>query len=197
MALSEPMPRKALHNRMIKMDAYYRDDGLWDIEGRVTDIKAYSYTSEVRGEVRPGDHVHDMFIRLTLDDRHTVVDVEVSMDATPFDMCVEVEPNFKILIGLKVGPGWMKNVRERVGGKHGCVHVVELFAPMATVAFQSVPSYKRIRDAGKPRPERSVTKQKPFSLGGCYSWAYDSPMVKKIYPEWYREPNDTALDSDL
>ena len=91
----------------------------------------------------------------------------------------------------------MKNVRERVGGKHGCVHVVELFAPMATVAFQSVPSYKRIRDAGKPKPERSVTKRKPFSLGGCHSWAYDSPMVKKIYPEWYREPNDTALDSDL
>jgi len=190
MPLTEPVARKPLHTREIKMDAYYREDGLWDIEGRVTDIKAYSYSSQARGEVHAGDHVHDMFIRLTLDDRHEVVDVEVSMDAFPFDMCPQIVPNFQALKGLKVGPGWMKNVRERVGGKHGCVHVVELFGPMATVAFQAIPTYKRQLNAGKPRKDSEGPKRKPFSLGGCHSWAYDSPLVKEMYPEWYREPEE-------
>ncbi len=187
MPLSEPQPgRKPLHTRTIVMDAFYREDGLWDIEGRVTDVKNYAYDSHVRGQVDAGDRVHDMFIRMTLDDHFTVRAIEVKMDVFPFSICNEVEPNFQDLVGLKVGSGWMKNVRERVGGKHGCTHVVELFGPMATVAFQSIPSYSRLRDAGKPK-NPDAPKRKPFSIGGCHSWAYDSPITKKLAPEWYRE----------
>ncbi len=190
MGLSAPQAgRKPLHNRDIIMEAFHREDGLWDIEGRITDRKAYAYSSASRGDVKPGDKVHDMFIRMTLDDHFIVVDMEVSMDKTPFSMCVDVVPNFKDLIGLQVGPGWMKRVREKVGGKYGCTHVVEMFGPMATVAFQAIPSYKRILNEGKPpKPKDPNAKpRKPFNLGGCYSWAYDSPIVKELMPEWYRE----------
>lgn len=189
MPLSQSQSRKPLHTRDIKMDAYYRDDGLWDIEGHITDVKAYAYSSDSRGEVVPGVPVHDMFIRLTLDGRMSVVDVEVSMDAFPFPMCVDVEPNFKALVGLQIGPGWMKSVRERVGGKHGCTHVVELFGPMATVAFQAIPTYKRLLNKDKPKPAKDAPRKKPFTLGGCHTWAYDSPVVKRMYPEWYRGPD--------
>ena len=186
MPLSEPHPaRKPLHTRDIEMNAYYRDDGLWDIEGYVRDVKAYAYQSSARGDVVPGKPVHDMHIRMTLDDRFTVVDVEVRMDAFPFSICNEVEPNFKALKGLQVGPGWMKKVRERVGGKHGCTHVVELFGPMATVAFQAIPTYMRQLNEGKPE-DPDKPKRKPHALGGCHSWAYDSPVVKELLPEWYR-----------
>lgn len=186
MPLSEPKPgRKHLHTRTIRMDAFYREDGLWDIEGEVTDVKNYAYASPTRGNVEPGDRVHDMFVRMTLDDSFTVVEIEVKMDVFPFSICNQVEPNFQELVGLKVGSGWMKAVRERVGGKHGCTHVVELFGPMATVAFQSIPSYTRIRDADKPK-DPSKPKRKPFAIGGCYSWAYDSPVTKDLAPDWYR-----------
>lgn len=195
MPLSQAQNRKPLHTRDIKLDAYYRDDGLWDIEGQITDRKAYAYTSDSRGEVKSGVPVHDMFIRLTLDGRMTVVDVEVSMDAFPFPMCVEVEPNFKALIGLQIGPGWMKSVRGRVGGKHGCTHVVELFGPLATVAFQAIPTYKRQLNKDKPKPPEDRPRRKPFTLGGCHTWAYDSPVVKRMYPEWYRGPDEAGSDA--
>ena len=190
MPLSAPQPdRKPLHNRDIVMEAFHREDGLWDIEGRITDRKAYAYSSATRGDVEPGDKVHDMFIRMTLDDHFIVQEMEVSMDKTPFSMCVDIEPNFQELIGLQVGPGWMKRVREKVGGKHGCTHVVEMFGPLATVAFQSIPSYRRILNADKPAKPVDPNKKprKPFNIGGCYSWAYDSPIVKELMPEWYRE----------
>ncbi len=194
MPLSDPQPgRKHLHTRNIEMNAYYREDALWDIEARITDRKQYAYSSTSRGEVEPGDKVHDMFIRMTVDNHMEVVDVEVSMDKFPFTICNEVEPNFQRLKGLKVGPGWTKALRERVGGKHGCTHVVELFGTMATVCFQAIPTYRR--ELNKDRPPRpkdanrdsGAKPRKPFNLGRCHSWAYDSPIVKKLLPEWYRE----------
>ena len=192
MPLSDPHPaRTPLHTREIKMDAFHREDGLWDIEGRVVDKKAYSYASAARGEVVAGEPVHDMNIRMTLDNHFEVVDIEVKMDAFPFSICNEVEPNFKELIGLKVGAGWMKRVRERVGGKHGCTHVVELFGPMATVAFQAIPTHMRVMkekqgiDPNKPT-DPNKPMRKPHALGGCHSWAYDSPVVKELMPQWYQ-----------
>jgi len=195
MPLSAPQAgRKPLHNRDIIMEAFYREDGLWDIEGRITDKKAYAYSSAARGEVAAGDKVHDMFIRMTLDDTFTVLAMEVAMDVFPFSICNEVEPNFQNLVGLKVGPGWMKRVREQVGGKHGCTHVVEMFGPMATVAFQAIPTYRRElakNDPPAPKDTSDLKKsgakpRKPFALGGCHSWAYDSPVVKELMPEWYQ-----------
>lgn len=190
MPLSSPQSgRKHLHTRMIAMDAWHREDALWDIEARITDLKQYAYSSTSRGEIEPGDKVHDMFIRMTVDDHFEVVDIEVCMDKFPFPICVDVEPNFQRLVGLKVGPGWMKSVREKVGGKHGCTHVVELFGTMATVCFQAIPTYRRELNKDKPpRPKDASAKpRKPFNLGKCYSWAYDSPIVKELLPDWYRK----------
>ena len=37
MSVSPSVSRKQLHTREIKCIGYERDDGLWDIEGRITD----------------------------------------------------------------------------------------------------------------------------------------------------------------
>ena len=68
MSVSPSVSRKQLHTREIKCIGYERDDGLWDIEGRITDTKTYSYDNEDRGIVISGSPVHDMTIRLTIDE---------------------------------------------------------------------------------------------------------------------------------
>ena len=40
--------------------------------------------------------------------------------------------------GLRVGPGWRRAVRARLGGVQGCTHPVELLGPLATTAYQTV-----------------------------------------------------------
>jgi hypothetical protein len=47
------------------MVGYQREDGMWDIEGHLRDIKGYAFESEWRGKVEEGTPVHDMWIRLT------------------------------------------------------------------------------------------------------------------------------------
>jgi hypothetical protein len=45
MPLSTPVSRRALrHSRVIDVQAYVREDGLWDIDARITDIKSYDAT---------------------------------------------------------------------------------------------------------------------------------------------------------
>ena len=68
MPLSPPAPREPIHNRSVECRAYQREDGLWDIEGHMVDTKWYEYHSEKRGNVAAGTPVHDMWIRLTVDE---------------------------------------------------------------------------------------------------------------------------------
>ena len=43
MPLPRPVPRKLSHNRVIDCRGYERDDGLWDIEGHLTDVKTETW----------------------------------------------------------------------------------------------------------------------------------------------------------
>ena len=142
MPLSPPVGRQHLHTRRVTCQGFYREDGLWDIEGRITDEKTYEHANEWRGPLKPGDYVHDMSIRLTLDHRFTIVDVEAVTDSSPYSMCGDITPNYRKLIGLRIGPGFTRAVKERLGGVHGCTHLVELLGPVATTAFQTAGSRK-------------------------------------------------------
>ena len=81
MSLSPPSPREPVHHRRIDCRGYRRADGLWDIEGHLTDTKSYPFTNSFRGEVAPGEPIHDMWLRLTVDDEFTVIRAEAATDA--------------------------------------------------------------------------------------------------------------------
>lgn len=142
MPLPPPVGRQHLHTRRVTCQGFFREDGLWDIEGRITDEKTYEHANEWRGPLAPGDFIHDMSIRLTLDHTFTIVDVETVTDKSPYRMCGDITPAFKKLIGLRIGGGFHREVRARLGGIQGCTHIVELLGPVATTAFQTVASRK-------------------------------------------------------
>lgn len=206
MPLSAPAPRQHLHTRQIECRGYYREDGLWDIEGHITDVKTYSHHNDFRGELAPGDPVHDMWIRLTIDDRMTIHAVEAVTDSSPYRICPDITPNFQKLVGLRLVGGFHRQVREVLGGVHGCVHLVELLGPVATVAFQTLYSDKalelrRARDAAagkqrpaEPRPAEARSdgtarpKRPPRVIDSCHAWASDGEVVKRSAPDFYTGP---------
>src|SRR3954454_24954269 len=138
MPLSRPAPREHLHSRRVTCQGFRRDDGLWDIEGHLTDVKTYGFGNDDRGTIEPGDPIHEMWIRLTLDDGFAVRAVEVVTDKSPFAVCPAITPNFQRLVGLRIAAGWTARVRELLGGVEGCTHLVELLGPVATTAFQTI-----------------------------------------------------------
>ena len=52
----------------IECRGFRRADGLWDIEGHLTDTKTYDFDTQFRGTVASGAPVHEMWLRLTVDD---------------------------------------------------------------------------------------------------------------------------------
>lgn len=194
MPLSPPAPRRHYHTRAIEAQGFRRDDGMWDIEAHIRDTKAYEYEEFYRGTMPPGRPVHDMSLRLTLDDDMIVRGVEAVTDEAPYMPCREVAPNFQSLLGLRVGAGWRNEVRRRLGGIKGCTHMVELLDVMATVAFQTT--------AGGTEPANRAVNQdwgadgkRPFFLNGCHSWAVSSSVVRDQLPQFY-QPADNAKTAE-
>ena len=173
--LTTPQPRSPLHAREISFNGFARDDGLWDIEGHLKDIKSHVFTTGNRTWA-PGEAIHDMWIRLTLDSQFIIQAIEVSMKAHPHPECPEVVPPMDALIGARLGKGWRKTIDTHLGGIKGCTHLRELLNNLATAAFQSIPGALFDPDETKPPP----------FLGKCKSWDFDGPVVMRVYPQFYK-----------
>lgn len=185
MPLPPPAEREHIHTRTIECTGYRRTDGQWDIEGHLRDVKSYTFSNNERGDIVPGEPVHDMWVRLTVTDGFEITGVAAEMDRTPFAICREVPANFQRLVGLTIGPGWRRAVRERLGGIEGCTHLVELLAPVATTAFQTI--YPLLR---REKPEgEAPAGSRPRLLDTCHAFRSDGAKVKEIWPEWYDGPD--------
>ena len=195
MPLPDPEARTRLHERRLSIDGYEREDGLFDIEGHLTDAKTYDFDSQWRGKVAAGVPVHEMWLRLTIDETLTIRAVAAETDYGPFPPCYDIAPNFQRLEGLRIGPGWMGKVRAKVGGTEGCTHINEMLAQIATTAFQTMVRHweaqhrKREAEAeangGDIKPGR-----RPPMIGTCHALAADGLVVEKMWPEFFTGAND-------
>ena len=183
MPLPAASPRKHLHTRAIEYRGYEREDGLWDIEAHMTDTKTYEFTNKWRGTVDVGTPLHEMLIRLTIDNNFEVKEVEAATDNSPFEMCPNITPNYKNLIGITMGPGWRKAIRTKVGGTEGCTHLTELLFPMATVAMQTI--WPVMSQRRKKPVEEQQNKRRPPVLDTCHAWSTESPVVRENAPAFY------------
>ena len=183
MPLSNPVPRKLMHTRAIECKGYERADGLWDIEAHLVDTKTQLHTRRHGGRPRePGEPVHDMWLRLTIDLDMKVHDAEAVTDSGPYPHCGDITPNFKRLIGVTIGPGWRRKTLELLGGIKGCTHLVELLGPLGTTAFQATGRARDARNAGKP------ILKKPYQLNACHVYKDDSDAVRERWPQFYTGP---------
>lgn len=168
-----------LHRRAVECRGFRRADGWFDVEARIVDTKAYTVANRWRGDLAPGDPIHDMSLRVTVDDTLTIRSVVAVTDAAPFPVCREIEAAFASLVGLRIGAGFRRAVQQRLGGVHGCTHLVELLGPLATTALQTIMPLLRRRQPATP-PTRP-----PRHLDGCHALRRDGPVVREHYPEWY------------
>lgn len=174
--LSKAVARELLHTRQITCRGYRRQDGWWDIEGTIEDTKAYSFANRDRGGIAAGEPLHLMHIRLTIDDELIIHAAEAVTAASPFSICGDITPVFASLVGLRIGPGWRRNVLERMRGIHGCTHLTELLiGPVTATAMQTILSARRGRE--------SAESGRPPVIGTCHALAPSSPIVARQWPD--------------
>lgn len=180
MPLSQADPRQLLHLRDIEIRGYLRADEMVDIEARMQDTKTYSFGNHDRGRIAAGEPLHGMALRLTLDQKLTVVRAEAAMDYTPHAICPGVAPNFAALEGLTIGKGFLKGAMERVGGTAGCTHLRELLQQVATTAIQTMFSIRAHKSAREGGPSEDRWDIPPALLNTCHAYNEAGPLVAKI-----------------
>jgi hypothetical protein len=185
MPLSPPAERRHIHTRQVTCQGFRRADGLWDTEGHITDVKTYPFPNDYRGSIEPGEPIHDMWIRLTVDDGFEVKAVEAVTDKSPFQVCPAITPNFQRLVGLRIKSGWTQKVKELLGGVEGCTHLVELLGPVATTAFQTIFPVLAREKAEREHPHESGRKRPPLLMNTCHAFRSDGEIARKSWPEHY------------
>lgn len=180
MTLPPPLPtRRRIHTRHICLEGWKRDDGLWDIEARLTDVKDHDYVL-ASGLRRRGEPVHDLWVRVTIDRSFTIVAADAASDAVPYPGgCDTIAPAYRRLVGLNLARGFRRTAAEMFAGTNGCSHLTELLLSLPTAAIQTFASELR---------DNEDRQGKPFQLDTCHALETSSDTVRKFYPRWYRGP---------
>lgn len=181
--LSPHVQRKLTQTREITCTGYAREDGLWDIEARMVDTKPFDVRHPKYGEPKPaGEPLHEMKIRITIDNDMLIHAAEAVTIRAPFGPCAVPPTVFPNLKGLSFNKGWKKSVSGIIGGTRGCTHLNELLGNMATVAYQTVASSEDFM------AKLDKGGFKPFYIGTCYSYKESGSVVENLYPDFYEPP---------
>ncbi len=189
MPLSEAKTRNPLHRRQITIDAFQRADGLTEIEATLVDTKPFQFRLGIeRPNVQPDEAIHRISVRVAMDEHSIIRETEVAMDSTPYHYCSEVETRFN-LNGIKMGPGFTKAVRARIGSADNCWHAQQMLPQIATVLVQATYPALRERITQLPMEERPA----PPMLNTCVGWQSHRTHVMLEHPLYYQKQPGQSL----
>lgn len=181
MPLSPTQARRELHQRALDMRTYQREDGLYEVEARLVDRKPFAFKRESSPQPVPaGAALHDLCLRITLDDDYVVRQIEAASEVTPWAICRQAETTLLVLVGERIARGWSTKVKERLRGAAGCTHLMEMLIPMATTALQG------IRGIHLERTRAVDAQGVPLKIDSCYAYGRQREVVKMLWPEHHR-----------
>lgn len=187
-AATPPVTRRLLHRRAFDVQVFARDDGLFDVEATLTDVKTHEVP--LAGLPRKaGDPIHEMRLHLTVDPTLTITAAASQTLWMPYPgACDQHGDAYARLVGLNLMKGFRQAVQERLAGTRGCTHLTELCLVLPTAVIQAM--------AGSviDTREGDADGNPPFQLDRCHALRRDGATVAKFYPRWHLspEPAETA-----
>ena len=182
--MTDNVERKELHHRQLDLRFFQRSDGLFEVEGRLLDRKTLPFRRLLHESDTPaGAPLHDILVRLIVDESLLIHDASATLAASPFDLCRGAANTLAPLKGLRIGAGWNKRVRELLGGAASCTHIVEMLGPMATTAFQGLAPQRLARMTQHGNDERKS------KIDSCYAYGRNGEVVARLWPN-HRKQTD-------
>ena len=197
MALSEPVTRELMHTRRIEIQGFLREDGLLDVDARLVDTKPYTFANDEIGEIPAGRPLHEMVVRMTVDERLNITACDAATLHSPYANCGGGADNMGVLVGLALKAGFIKAANERLRGALGCTHIREMLQQIATVAHQTMwPVRERARARALAEAQRRdpslVVRAEPGEddgsirlLNTCLAYSSAGAVVQQRWPHLY------------
>ena len=175
------MTRRLIHRRTIQFEGFGRDDGLYEVEATLLDVKTDDFEQPADKKVVPaGAPIHQMKLVLVVDLRMVIHEVRTEMQNFPYVSCVGGGETLQSLVGVRIGAGWNSEVRKRLPVCDTCTHLREILTPMATAVYQTLTEHYRHtfddRDAEGP----------PRKLDSCRAYGANRALVAALWPAYAR-----------
>jgi hypothetical protein len=178
--------RQLKHTRRLDVHVFARGDGLWEVDATISDTKTRDARMAASSRLA-GEPIHDMLLRLVVDERFNIVEAGAQTRAMPYpDLCNAYGDAYGRLVGLNLLQGFRAALRERVGGVIGCTHITELAQILPTAVVQAF--------AGEVLDTRGEGAERPFQIDRCHALRADGEAVRNYYPRWYRSAD--AVDDN-
>ena len=173
-----------VHTRQIVCRGYRRRDGLWQIEASVADEKGQAVPFNSRPAVPAGEKIHHLALRVLIDDDYTIRDAAATTMAAPWAACSDIAADYRKLIGLRIGPGFTRSVREVLGGTLGCTHLTDLLGQVGNTYMQaSFPDRLARQQKIDGDPRRWPDAGTLAFVDGCHAWRKDGAVLAGEYPQ--------------
>lgn len=190
MMVTDAESRELFHTRRVEAAGYRRSDKLWDIEGSINDTKSYDYDTREK-VLKAGRPLHQMFVRLVVDDNFRILAIEARTDDAPFRSCPACNAKYDLLVGLNLLNGFKKKSRELIPLNESCTHINDLLGVMATTAIQTIAGWLESvnptrKDGGSY--ESSVKFNPTRVVDTCHGMRSDGAHVRINFPDHYKPP---------
>lgn len=180
--MTSTVERREIHHRQLDLRFFERSDGLFEVEGRLVDRKTRPFRRLLQDQDTPaGTPLHDIVVRLVVDENLLVHDASATLAASPFDVCRGAANTLAPLKGLSIGSGWNKRVRELLGGSASCTHIKELLGPMATTVHQGLAPQRLVRMSQQGNQEHRA------KIDSCYAYASHREVVARLWPDLHKQ----------
>lgn len=174
--------REALHVRRIEFRGFRRSDGLFEVEGHLTDQKPRDFTPPSGLRVVPANEfIHDIGLRVVFDLDMVVHAVSTFIRAYPYRECPGGGESLQALVGLRIGPGWSAEVRKRLPPGETCAHLREILIPLATAAIQAVNPLR-----AQVLLDATDASGKPLKVDSCYAYGASRELVLQHWPTFHQ-----------
>ena len=187
---AQDITREALHVRRIDFRGFRRSDGLFEVEGQLTDSKPHDFTPPSGLRTVPANApIHDMGVRVVFDFDLVVRQVSTFIRAYPYQECPGGGETLQAMVGLRIGAGWSNEVRKRLPPGETCTHLREIMLPLATAAIQSVNALR-----GPLFVDATDASGKPLKIDSCYAYGASRELVLQRWPAFHRPANAKKED---
>jgi len=131
---------------------------------------------------------NDTWLSLSLEMTIKVPDMEIAsikgeFSRSFYEKCHETLPILQEAVGIRIGPGLIKNVNALIGNRTGCRRMADMILDgcdqvINRFTFSMLSQMTTIKDEDKPAAQREFLKMNPQLIGSCIAYAKDSPLVK-------------------
>jgi DUF2889 family protein len=171
----EDLKKSRMHKRDILISTFSTGDKNIIVEGQLIDNKLID-TYHYSGDNRSPDTIHHLIIRLLINPKLTILEVETEMPRTPHEECLETQDSLQILKGMKIARGFTMKIKELFSNGKGCSHLAELIISMAPAVVQGFwTSF-----SSQPLPKDTVDSMKLLLNNTCWAWRSNGPLMKRL-----------------